>query len=164
MRSRHAERQHIKAVRPRSAPLTRHAWSLASGICIYVTLSACKSASSQSPAEKDGRQLLVGTWASANNSREYKFESNGAFSFTLDSRRCPSAPPSANKITASGTWKREGTMLSLIVDKTSDDILSGSTMRETLLAVDANAFTLSSSVAVCGTSGAEEVELRKRQP
>jgi hypothetical protein len=139
-----------------------HAWSLASGICVCVILSACKSTSSPSPAANDGGQLLVGSWASVNNTREYKFESNGKFSFTIDPQRCPDALPSLNKITASGTWKREGTILALIVDNTSDAILNGSTMRETLVTVDPNALTLSSSLAVCGTSGAEEVQLRKR--
>jgi hypothetical protein len=137
-------------------------WSVARSICFCITMSACRSASSQSATENDYNQLLVGTWASANNTRKYEFESSGAFSFTLDPQRCAGALPSSKVITASGRWKREGTILALTVDNTSDAILSGSTMRDTLVTLDANALVLSSSIVVCGTSGAEEVQLHKR--
>lgn len=137
-------------------------WSIARCICACAILSACRSASSQSPAENDRSQLLVGTWVSANDTREYKFDSSGTFSLTLHPKRCAIVPPSPEELTASGTWKCDGTILALTVADTSDAILSGSTMRETVVTLEANTLVLSSSLATCGTSGAEEVQLRKR--
>jgi len=114
------------------------------------TAIACdRRGSATEEAAAGTTQRLVGVWReSGGQSREYAFDAGGAFTMKMNPAGCSDAAGGA-MTTASGTWSVREKILVLDVKTTSDPILSGSTMRDTIRDIDGATLVLESSLAAC---------------